>query len=267
MSGFFTHKKLLAPPTKRAAYSDRTAWIMAECSRLAYTLFEEENERKVLIENLRPGGFELVDYFDGEGTQAYLAKNDDFAVLAFRGTQKDFQDILTDLMVRKYQNPDGTRTHRGFERALGYIRDDIEKAVKKLDSELPLYITGHSLGGALATIATLQLAGDDIAACYTFGAPRVGNDEFSRNIKVPIYRVVNSTDIVARVPLILMGYRHVGDVRYLNKSGFLIYSPNSFSTFLWFVVSFILSWRSTYRDHAIMNYCNKLAEFALSRNP
>lgn len=267
MSEFFAYKKLLAPPTKRAAYSDRTAWIMAECSRLAYIVFEVESERKVLVENLLVGEFQLVDCFNSEGTQAYLAKHNDFAILAFRGTQKDFQDIITDLMIRKYQNPDGTRTHRGFERAFGYIRDDIEKAVKKLDPELPLYITGHSLGGALATIATLQFAGDDIAACYTFGAPRVGNEEFSRNIKVPIYRVVNSTDIVTRVPLILMGYRHVGDVRYLNRNGFLIYSPNSFSTFLWFVVSFIISWRSTYRDHAILNYCNKLANFALARNP
>lgn len=267
MAGFFAHKKLLAPPTKRAAYSDRTAWIMAECSRLAYILFEVENERKVLIENLQLGGFELLKYFDGEGTQAYLAGHNDFAVLAFRGTQKDFRDIWTDLKIRKYQNPDGTRTHRGFERALGFIRDDIEKAVAKLDPDLPLYITGHSLGGALAAIATLQLAGDDVAACYTFGAPRVGNEEFSRTIKVPIYRVVNASDIVARVPLILMGYRHVGDVRYLNRSGLLIYSPNSFSTFLWFGANFILSWRSTYRDHAILNYCNKLADFALARNP
>ncbi len=34
---YFAEKSLLSPPVKRAAYSDRTSWLMAEMSRLAYT--------------------------------------------------------------------------------------------------------------------------------------------------------------------------------------------------------------------------------------
>jgi triacylglycerol lipase len=65
----------------------------------------------------------------------------------------------------------------------------------------PLLITGHSLGGALATIATKRLkhkAG--IAACYTFGSPRVGDEEWIANIKTPIYRLVNAADCVTMLP-------------------------------------------------------------------
>ncbi len=47
---YFKYKELLEPPVKRAAYSDRTAWLMAEMSRLAYMKFEENPDlREVFI--------------------------------------------------------------------------------------------------------------------------------------------------------------------------------------------------------------------------
>ena len=67
-------------------------------------------------------------------------------------------------------------------------------------TSLPLFITGHSLGGALALLATRLTAPDVTGACYTFGAPRIGNYECFRFIKTPVYRVVNSSDVVPRVP-------------------------------------------------------------------
>ena len=117
---------------------------------------------------------------------------------------------------------------------------------------LPLFITGHSLGGALALLATKLVARNVDGACYTFGAPRVGNYEYFRFIKTPVFRIVNSSDIVPRVPpgammmaFVLLaraaawltrfmpgvstifdkieafldklnGYRHFGDLRYLS---------------------------------------------------
>lgn len=65
----------------------------------------------------------------------------------------------------------------------------------------PLFITGHSLGGALATVAARDLVHKGgIAACYTFGSPRVGNDEWTGDIKTPIYRLVNAADCVTMLP-------------------------------------------------------------------
>jgi triacylglycerol lipase len=265
LAEYFAHANLLKPPTKRAAYSDRTAWLLAECSALAYLPFEMEAQS--LIANLKLGGFELVREFDNGGTQAYLAKRADLAVLAFRGTEQDYGDILTDLKFRMYRDAQGNRTHRGFEAAFSYIKVDVAKAISELEVDLPLYFTGHSLGGALATIATLHFASDQLAACYTFGCPRVGNLEFSQNIKIPVYRVVNVADIVARVPIMVIGYRHVGDLRYLTRDGKLLTGPSAFQTLPQFILSATSNWRSIYHDHFSRAYSQKLAQIAIERNP
>ena len=66
--------------------------------------------------------------------------------------------------------------------------------------KLPLYITGHSLGGALAVVATWYISSKQLAACYTFGAPRVGDAGLLGWYKTPIYRIVNAADPVPFVP-------------------------------------------------------------------
>ena len=90
--------------------------------------------------------------------------------------------------------------------------------------EKPIYSTGHSLGGALALIASAALGGtsglgDRIAAVYTFGAPRVGQSNFLEIIvKAPHYRVINSGDVVPLVPPNwLLGYVHTGTPVLLKK--------------------------------------------------
>jgi len=61
------------------------------------------------------------------------------------------------------------------------------------------------------------LARDNIAACYTFGSPRVGTSKFDRLVKCPHYRVVNSWDLVPGVPPPWFnGYCHTGDPRLLT---------------------------------------------------
>ena len=63
-----------------------------------------------------------------------------------------------------------------------------------------MYFTGHSLGGALAILAATLISPTRHGAVYTFGAPRVANYKFFFGLKMPIFRVVNSADIVPRVP-------------------------------------------------------------------
>jgi triacylglycerol lipase len=96
-------------------------------------------------------------------------------------------------------------------------------ALLEKTSEKPIYLTGHSLGGALALIASAVLGGtsglgDRIAAVYTFGAPRVGQRNFSEIVKAPHYRVINSGDIVPLVPPNwILGYVHTGTPVLLKK--------------------------------------------------
>jgi triacylglycerol lipase len=214
-------ENLPTPPINRAAYSDRMAWIMAHMAKLAYIKFDESPLEVERLEYcLQSGWFNLIKTFNKNGTQAFLAKNNEFAVLAFRGTQPErWEDVRTDLRVLKLRTIDG-RVHIGFKNAFDDVKDDITEELRKHLGKMPLYITGHSLGAALATVATQEIEeefDDLVAACYTFGSPRVGDGKYEKAIKVPFYRIVNSTDIVTLVPFLLGTFVHVGDTRYLSR--------------------------------------------------
>ena len=117
-------------------------------------------------------------------------------VLAFRGTEKKLSDWKTDpkaeLVPAKDQNTIG-RIHKGFQEAYYSVESSIEAQLNRFP-DCPLYVTGHSLGGALAVVATRFIDAGKLAACYTFGGPRVGDLDLARAFKTPIYRVVNASD-------------------------------------------------------------------------
>ncbi|MBO9489837.1 lipase family protein [Endozoicomonas sp. G2_1] len=231
----------LKTPEYRKAYSDRTAWLMACISELVYIRFEplikggfdekriierldemlknpktekmlkalrhvcydhEENLQN-LISELSALKFEIRETFDSKGTQAMLVSNGSMLVLAFRGTEPDrVKDIKSDLDGVQEDCSTSGSIHRGFSNAYEVISSRVVKELSKPEySSLPLYITGHSLGGAIATVATKRLKHQGgHAATYTFGAPRVGNEDWVATIKTPVYRIVNSADIVPMLP-------------------------------------------------------------------
>jgi hypothetical protein len=124
---------------------------------------------------------------------------------------------------------------RNDETSLAF--DDINKEVANLmdnNPEAKLFITGHSLGGALATLYPVMLdyfSEDDakidldkkIGAVYTFGQPRVGDDQFSKYaskvMKEKYIRVVYCNDVVPRIPFDghFMKFKHFGDCVYFNS--------------------------------------------------
>lgn len=271
---FASNRLLLNPPIKRAAYSDRTAWVMASLAQLVYERFERGGkEREMLIEKLKGGGFKLVGEFNAPetDTQAFLVSNDEYAVLAFRGTEvTKTKDVITDARVFKISAIEG-RIHKGFAEAYRSVEPQILDGLKKVRG-LPLYITGHSLGAALATIATQHLEGDpfwrdEIAACYTFGSPRVGDAEFDREFKSSIYRVVNTTDIVTVIPLLSMGFIHIGDVRFLERQpGSIRRGIPILRRMFFFLVAALRLFGPLVADHAIAEYRRKLEAVAQDRN-
>jgi hypothetical protein len=267
-------ESLLSPPVNRAAYSDRMAWILASMAHLAYDKFEDGGETlKLFTAKLEGGGYTLVKTFNMPvtGTQAFLAMNDDYAVLSFRGTEPSRkEDIKTDAMAGKIATIQG-KVHAGFEDAYASVEKDIEKAVKALEG-FPLYITGHSLGAALATVCTQRLEHtpefrEQIAACYTFGSPRVGDKHYDMEFKSAIYRVVNTTDIVTVVPFLGMGYVHIGDIRFLGRkdSDSRRYIPFFYRAFQFLLTIFKL-FVPLVGDHAITEYRRKLEAVAQDRN-
>lgn len=284
---YFKYHELLAPPILRAAYSDRTAWLMAEMSRLAYIKFEEkDSELRTALSN---ANFELIQIFNSEGTQAFLAKRDSdkMIVLSFRGTEKDDpRDVITDLDVTFYTGENGVKIHNGFCKAYELVKDAITMAVAEFKG-YALYVTGHSLGGALALIATRSFNSDNLAACYTFGSPKVGNEEFDDDIKPPIYRVVNAYDLVPFSPPTyifeimhslpwkklrsftgkFLGYAHHGDMRYLTPCTDSFDNLKIVSNYNEFLrlIEVRTHKKESLQHHAINGYCEKLAQVALKR--
>ncbi|WP_257294029.1 Mbeg1-like protein [Endozoicomonas sp. YOMI1] len=335
---YFANKELLNPPVSRAAYSDRTAWLMSETSRLAYFQFEGSLELSKVAQNLANDSdpesvetalnsllsdrqlssdaakdelslhlavarFTLHSVFNHNETQAFLASSESHRmnVLAFRGTEKNLKDIKTDLKASMIEM-DGVRVHHGFYQALECVRPEIEGALREVRKNgYPLYITGHSLGGAIALLATKFLAEDSIGACYTFGSPRVACSQFGDSIKTPVYRLVNAADGVPRVPPAYLqnaliaffeviripyvsdtlikvldkvsGYRHHGDMRYLTACKAdhndlrLLQNPSLIDR-AWRLCNRVVTCGPTViaSDHSIQAYSTKLSAYAEKRS-
>jgi len=209
-------------PTLRAAYSDRTAALMAYLAAFAYDTQIQAKGVLQVPQELAALGFNKLTSFHNGMTDgwAYIAEGVDLIALAFRG-MSSIKNWDTDFNVALV-HPENTdlqlRVHKGFYQAFIRLNEATlgikEKFKQATNGAVPIYITGHSLGGALAQIAGAVLGSDQVAACYTYGSPRVGNFYFDLWVKVPSYRVMNYADIVPQVPLAIV-YRHSGDPRYM----------------------------------------------------
>lgn len=325
-------------PSYRQAYSDRTAWLMACLSELAYQPFGisdaeparqllqekldeflvkkttkklnqlistvsdmSEKQRDKLFSELEEYDLSIVQTYDRKGTQALLLSANRFMALVFRGTEAhSFQDIKADAHAVKMQCPPKGSVHSGFYHAFSHVEEAIKSDLKKSEyADKPLIIAGHSLGGALATIAAKRLTHTGgIACCYTFGSPRVGDEEWAYGLKTPIYRVVNALDCVTmlppgdivikslklsfgRLPVIgsfvkrllskFEGYKHSEDMRYLTSCS----SDNYEAVQLTYAVSIWRRFRTFLKgaranrfikDHSISVYRRKLAVIAQRNN-
>lgn len=232
-------------------------------------------------------GFDRITYFCNLPLDAwaYIVEGADIVVLAFRGTES-ITNWRTDFqveMVHPQKTDPRLRVHKGFLAVFNEIDDGpqgLGNAIQQIkgvtkEKGIPIYITGHSLGGALAQIAAAIYGSDQIAACYTFGSPRVGNAYFDLWVKPPSYRVENYADIVPQIPWFAphlplpIPYRHSGDPRYLpeqSQSSPYRYEPG-LVTRGWQLLKGLIQFAEArailgIRDHAVEKYEHKLADIA-----
>ncbi len=241
-----------AIPSRRAAYSDRTAALLAKLAMLAYIDFEDDEKRKILEGMLEHGRVKLVETIAIGETEAMVAETDKFVVVAFRGTASR-SDIRTDIQARlnvARVAVDGrpVRVHSGFYCAFRKVEAKLRDLLLALDPDKAIYLTGHSLGGALALVAAAAFGGNDrlgdrIAAVYTYGAPRVGGRDFPDVVKAPHYRVVNSGDVVPLVPPNwLTGYVHTGTPILLKENADRPIRRSPWSSLLLLALQSLILW-------------------------
>lgn len=99
----------------------------------------------------------------------------------------------------------GGLVHAGFLEELAAVQDKVvAKLLERGGRGRPVYVTGHSQGGAEAALATRALlaGGFPVVATYTFAAPRAGNIDFVKSVPdtLPVHRIEFGDDIVPHVP-------------------------------------------------------------------
>jgi len=327
-------------PTYRQAYSDRTAWLMSCAAELAYVKFnplipseklqaafnkkvdeylngkkkniltdllgsfsyDAKDQEEILTSDLATIRLELIKTFDVKDTQAIIAVTDHFVVLSFRGTESTKpKDIKSDMQAMQVKCVSGGMVHSGFSEAFDVVSEQVQDALNEANiAAKPLFITGHSLGGALATIAAKRLTHKSgIAGCYTFGSPRVGDTNWVSGLRAPVYRVVNAVDSVTMMPpggefiacasklLSLIpylqpasdllqekfgGYLHSGDMRYLTNcengdfENVKLLSSVSWMYRIMGMVKNRFGASKVLKDHSMVNYRTKLGIIARKRN-
>jgi len=215
---------------KTTAYSLDNAFACARASLLAYDA--ARNQEKVEEAFGLPVA-EVVE-FKGAGTdaQGFLALLDDAVAIVFRGTDS-IANWVDDAAVLPLPFRGKGAVHSGFRVALDSVWGTISSTLDRWKGGgRTLWITGHSLGGALALLATAYLrfpldptktVPKPVAGLYTFGQPRIGTRDFCTPCDADFgqlyFRFVNNEDIVPRVPPRLLGYWHAGHLEFIDAHG------------------------------------------------
>ncbi|KGX90671.1 lipase family protein [Pontibacillus marinus] len=183
------------------------ALFLIDLCRLTYVQYKKNGEFHI------PKGFQLIKQFKARSLHSqewfgFILESPDSILIAFRGTQSD-PDWVSDAQVfqRSYPYvPDSGLVHDGFLSIYESCRDEIMNVYETVPPYKKLYITGHSLGGALATLHALDArVNTDFTQVlmYNYGSPRVGDTTFKRTFRsfVPIsIRFVNFYDLVPKLP-------------------------------------------------------------------
>jgi triacylglycerol lipase len=200
------------------------AKAMAWLSQLAY----ETDEPKKIEDILGSWKLRLVDgvisaeirtVLPMASTHGFVAAGRGATFITFAGTDpvvlanwiSDFDTRLT-----------STGVAEGFAEAASIVLDRLKEILaNSANAEQRLFLSGHSLGGALAVVAASRLTSNAptaVDAVYTFGMPRPGSGDFARDYNTSLgtrtYRLVHGGDLVPTVAPSEMGFRHVG--RYLH---------------------------------------------------
>ena len=230
---FFAHADRFPFESRATAYSAANAWWLADASFLVYgtASFIED----VLHHSALPSqGFQLDWLGTRDENRGMILSNDATLVIVFRGTRLQVRTLFDlveivlidedDLWIDSQFLPTvcraGGHVHHGFLTAYADISDEVNTVVQAQRPGQALWLTGHSMGGALATLAAAHFGAPTIQGIYTYGCPRVGDTAFVNALpRESYYRFVHRDDWVCTLPPDLLGYGHGGTLRQLPGSG------------------------------------------------
>lgn len=204
------------PSLESGEFSWKKSLALAMASYLAY----HKNSAGLIHVATQTWGFSQCEPFNVANTQGFVAWDSKVVLLSFRGTES-VGDWLSNLDLLAEDRSYG-KLHRGFFKAFEFARPTLSGILEKAaPAHKKVWLTGHSLGGALAMVAAAEwLESLAVAGIYTYGQPKTGNGQtrlfFRQRFPGRFQRFVNDDDIVPQVP---PGYAHVGRLIWFDGNG------------------------------------------------
>jgi triacylglycerol lipase len=221
---YFAHPEgMRFDPEAAGDHAASASWL-ADASLLVYgdaTFIRDVYQQSSLPEQ----GYDLSLLGNDHDNRGMLLQSDSAMVLVFRGTRLETHTVLDSAEVVILNQDDlwtdsqfltaacrtGGKVHAGFLKAFSEIAPLLDGLLEKRTPGQRVWLTGHSLGGALATLSAAHLGPEAIQGLYTFGCPRVGDAAFASVLPTRSYvRFVHRDDWVPTVPPGLLGYAHGG---------------------------------------------------------
>jgi hypothetical protein len=178
------------------AFSWRTALSLAMASKLNH-----EESSSIEMSTTSEWGFSFYQTITGHNVIGFAAARDDVFLVSFRGTQSFGSWLLEEHKLE--QRPYGS-IHAGFLETYRSVENEI-RTILSASPARKLWLTGHGLGGAVASIAAAELLEEaSIAGIYSYGQPRLGDEAsagfFQGKFANRCFRIINDRDLLSRLP-------------------------------------------------------------------